>query len=43
MIMLPLGRGLKVELCLRTTFENFLKVTIEQLCYLRMKNFKIPR
>lgn len=43
MTMLPLGKGFKVTLCVKTAFESLPKVTIEQLCYPKMKNVKIPR
>jgi hypothetical protein len=43
MTMLPLGSGFRVELLVKTTFESFSKITIEQLCYPRMKNLKIPK
>ncbi len=43
MTMFPLGRGFRVELFITTAFESFPKVTIEQLCYPKMKNVKIPR
>ncbi len=41
--MLLLGKGFRVELFVRTSFESFPKVIIEQLCYPKMKNVKIPR
>jgi hypothetical protein len=42
MTMFPLRKGFRVTLCVRTAFESFPKVTIEQLCYPKMKNVKIP-